>query len=122
MSDLVNNPEDEGNGSGMPYAELDQYASNLEMELDIAKGKAALLQSKIDEFSTLGWNEARAVKLRRLETFYARFVNIMDGSSTHAPVEVMIRLKDLASSELKHLPENPWNDISPSKESKTRSL
>lgn len=70
------------------------------------------LQSSISKFKATGWNEERAVKLRRLETFYSRFHAIMNlVISKGLSMDIVHRLNDLAKEELAYLPERPWDDI-----------
>lgn len=101
----------------MSYEELEAHAIDLEDTVDSLEGDVARLESKIHQFENTGWNEARAVKLRRLETFYNMFTNAMVGAKNKAPLQVVTQLNDLAKRELSHLPENPWHDIIPSEES-----
>lgn len=92
--------------------------NTLEEQLARAHRTISSLEAKLEEFKKMGWNKARGVKLRRLETFYSRFSNAMAQEGIN-DAEMISRLKAMANQELKYLPENPWND---SETSKTQSV
>lgn len=101
------------------------YAASLEEDLERSEATIALLEKKVREFQMSGWNEQRAVKLRRLETFYHAFKQTMSTVTLSTiydkdkASETLNRLRELADQELKYLPENPWHDESFKKTSET---
>lgn len=96
-------------------AEID----DAEEELGRCEERIAYLESQVEKFRQSGWNEQRAVKLRRLETFYNRFSNLITRAGSQPPLVVINDLVKLATTELKYMPEMKWDDLEATPESQT---
>lgn len=104
-------------------AELEERVEELEKELSRKEYEINRLNDRISVFQHSGWNPERAVKLRRLEAFHSRFVNLMAQKATDLdPQSVMLLLRNLAVQELRFLPEAEWKDVSKDKEGSVPSV
>lgn len=102
-------PVDEILQDGMELDQLAVYAADLVRQLreaafvkDRLEFSIYKLEKQLKEMTDAGWNEGRAVKLRRLESVFSQFTNVLHAAYL-SPIDVINTLRKTWDTELKYV-------------------